>query len=136
MRSGLIRYVMSKTGVVPGTRPILVKIGAPPAPRKTRAIFVYQAMITLFSHGLFNLRQFHHRLYRSPVHFAPEASAVFSWTVTVQSGAAYVNGFSVVAGNQIKWGGYDTATLAGDNTVVVGCTGGNMLVSWDTTNYR
>lgn len=66
----------------------------------------------------------------------PLKPAVFSWTVTVQSGAAYVNGFPVVAGNQIKWGGYDTATLAGANTVVIGCTGGNTIVSWDTTTIR
>lgn len=66
----------------------------------------------------------------------PTTPAVLSYSVTVQSGAACVNGHFIVAGNQLKWGGYDTAVLVGGNRVVIGCTGGNVLVHWDTVNYR
>lgn len=56
--------------------------------------------------------------------------APYSWTVTAQSGAAYVNGFALVAGNQLRGGGY-ASQMAGNTKIVVGCTGGNTLISWD-----
>lgn len=58
-------------------------------------------------------------------------NSVYSWSVLVQSGAALVNGYFVVAGNEVKGGGYGPMKLNGATTVVVGCTGGNTLVYWD-----
>lgn len=59
-------------------------------------------------------------------------SSVYSWSVLVQSGAAFVNGVPLFAGNTIQGGGYGPMKLNGATTLVVGCTGGRTLVSWDS----
>lgn len=56
---------------------------------------------------------------------------VYSWTVTPVSGAAYVNGFAVQAGNQIHGGSYGGFKMNGATTIVVGCSGGYTVVNWD-----
>lgn len=56
---------------------------------------------------------------------------LYQWMVTVQSGAAYVNGTVLVAGNQIRGGGLGGFKMNGGSTITVGCTGGQTLVNWD-----
>ena len=66
----------------------------------------------------------------------PIRPAVISYTVTVQSGTAYLNNTAVIAGTQIKFGGHSTALAVAGQSPVIGCTGGYVVVNWDTVNYR
>lgn len=59
--------------------------------------------------------------------------AIYSWSVLVQSGTAFINGFPVFAGNPAIIGGRDGSfsKMSGGTKIVVGCSGGRVLVTWD-----
>lgn len=59
-------------------------------------------------------------------------TATYSWSVLTQSGTAYVNGYPVFAGQPAIVGGrYNGFKMNGATTVIVGCTGGRVLVNYD-----
>lgn len=58
--------------------------------------------------------------------------AAYSWSVLTQSGTAFINGYPVFAGQApIVGGRYAGFKMNGSTTVVVGCTGGRVLINYD-----
>lgn len=56
----------------------------------------------------------------------------YDWTVTVQSGTAFINGQPIFAGSQVPIaGGLIGIGSKLTTAIAVGCTGGRVLVTWD-----
>jgi hypothetical protein len=57
-------------------------------------------------------------------------TGAYQWSVMVQSGVAYVNGAPIFAVSTVNGGGYDGGKRL-STPIIVGCTGGRALVTWE-----
>ena len=57
-------------------------------------------------------------------------TGAYQWSVMVQSGVAYVNNLPIFAVSTVNGGGYDGGKRL-STPIIVGCTGGRALVTWE-----